>query len=108
MEKQMEIEEGAEVRQKMKEENIYIKSFRKINIDSKLSRIQAGSEFCFGWNQDSLYSWGFGSNYVLLNGQEDDELTPFKVKPRIINEHAIYDLAAGAQHVAFLSYPTSE
>lgn len=29
----MEIEEVAEVRHKMKEENIYIKSFRKITID---------------------------------------------------------------------------
>jgi hypothetical protein len=42
----------------------------------------------------------------LLNGNEDDEYTPFKVKSRIINEHTIYDLAAGAQHVVYLSYPT--
>jgi hypothetical protein len=43
---------------------------------------------------------------VLLNGQEDDEVSPFKVKPKILNEHVIWDVAAGAQHVAYLSYPT--
>ncbi len=73
-----------------------------------MAHISAGSEFCFGWNDESLYSWGFGSNFVLLNGQEDDEYEPFKVKSRIINEHTIYDLAAGAQHVVYLSYPTQQ
>lgn len=47
-------------------------------------------------------------NYVLLNGNEDDEFEPFKVKPRILNEHKIYDIQAGAQHVAYLSYPSAE
>ena len=87
---------------------MYVKSFRKINIPSRVNRIKAGAEFCFGWNDESLYSWGFGSNYVLLNGQEDDEESPFEVKPRILNEHTIYDVAAGAQHVAYLSYPSEE
>lgn len=44
-------------------------------------------------------------NYVLLNGNEDNEHEPFQVRPKIINEHKIYSLAAGAQHVAYLSYP---
>lgn len=44
-------------------------------------------------------------NYVLLNGEEENELTPFRVKPKIINEHSIHQLSAGAQHVAYLSYP---
>lgn len=44
-------------------------------------------------------------NYVLLNGEEENEYKPFKVKPKIINEHTIYQLSAGAQHVAYLSYP---
>lgn len=69
-----------------------------------MTRISAGSQFCFGWNEQSLYSWGFGSNFVLLTGQEDEEYTPFKVKSKIINGHTILDLAAGAQHVVYLSY----
>jgi hypothetical protein len=44
-------------------------------------------------------------NYVLLNGEEENESRPFKVKPKILNEHAIHQLSAGAQHVAYLSYP---
>ena len=44
-------------------------------------------------------------NYVLLNGEEENELAPFRVKPKIINEQRIHQLAAGAQHVAYLSYP---
>jgi hypothetical protein len=35
-------------------------------------------------------------------------VTPFKIKAKILNEHSIYDVAPGAQHVAYLSYPTSE
>lgn len=44
-------------------------------------------------------------NYVLLNGNEEDEYQPFKVKPTILNNHKIHQLSAGAQHVAYLSYP---
>lgn len=46
-------------------------------------------------------------NYVLLNGEEENESRPFKVKPKILNEHTIQQLSAGAQHVAYLSYPQS-
>lgn len=44
-------------------------------------------------------------NFVLLNGNEEDEYQPFKVKSNIINNHRIHQLSAGAQHVAYLSYP---
>jgi hypothetical protein len=44
-------------------------------------------------------------NYVLLNGEEENEVSAFRVKPKIINEQRIHQLAAGAQHVAYLSYP---
>ena len=53
---------------RIKEENVYVKSYKKININEKLTRINAGSDYCLGWNEESLYSWGFGSNYVLLTG----------------------------------------
>lgn len=46
-------------------------------------------------------------NYVLLNGQEEDEYEPFKVKGRILNEEKIYTLAAGAQHVVYLAVPVN-
>lgn len=89
----------------MQEHNIYIKSIRPIPIPSKVTQIIAGSEFVYAWNENELYSWGFGMNYVLLNGEEENEYTPFKVKSKIINEHRIHQLSAGAQHVAYLSYP---
>lgn len=105
----MEIESPIkDVEQKLKEKDIYIKSFKKISFDEKISKITSGAQFSFGWNQQSLYSWGFGYNFVLLNGEEEDEVTPFKVRSKILNENSIYDLAAGAQHVAYLSYPSSE
>jgi alpha-tubulin suppressor-like RCC1 family protein len=52
-----------------------------------------------------MYTWGLGYGYVLLNGEEDDETLPFKVKNKIINNHSIYELDAGNQHVLYTSYP---
>lgn len=46
-----------------------------------------------------------GYGYVLLNGEEDDESLPFKVKNKIIKNHSIYELDAGNQHVLYTSYP---
>lgn len=42
---------------------------------------------------------------MLLNGEENDESKPFKVKNKIINNHTIHQLDAGNQHVLFTSYP---
>jgi alpha-tubulin suppressor-like RCC1 family protein len=64
--------------------------------------------FTLGWNSSNLYSWGFGMNYVLLNGQEEDEFRPFRVKPKILNEQRIFQVSAGAQHVAYLSYSDTQ
>jgi len=46
-------------------------------------------------------------NYVLLNGNEDDEEIPFKVKSKIINEETVYDLASGGQHVVYTAHENS-
>lgn len=48
-----------------------------------------------------------GYGYVLLNGEENDEPLPFKVKSKIINEHTIFELDAGTQHVVYTSYPSN-
>lgn len=43
-------------------------------------------------------------NFVLLNGNEDeDQYTPFKVNPKIINNEEIVAIGAGGQHVAYLA-----
>jgi hypothetical protein len=46
----MEVEEPQAYVSKLKEENMYIKSYKPIPIDERVTRISAGSEFCFGWN----------------------------------------------------------
>jgi hypothetical protein len=46
-----------------------------------------------------------GEGYVLLNGEENEESEPFKVKSKIINNHAIFQLDAGNQHVLYTSFP---
>jgi alpha-tubulin suppressor-like RCC1 family protein len=51
---------------------VYIKSFKKIELEEKITHITSGSEFSLAWNEKSLYTWGFGMNYVLLNGEEED------------------------------------
>lgn len=69
----MEVESPIKaINPKLKEENIYIKSFKKIEFNEKINKITSGAQFSFGWNQESLYSWGFGYNFVLLNGEEED------------------------------------
>lgn len=52
-----------------------------------------------------MYSWGMGVGYVLLTGEQNDEMQIFKVKNKIINNHSIYQLDAGNQHVLYTSYP---
>ena len=66
----MEIEE---VKPKLVEENLYIKSYKDIHFDETVTKISAGTDFTFAWNENSLYSWGVGMNFVLLNGCEEDE-----------------------------------
>ena len=70
----MEIEEPEPEpgHKKLNQDDLYIKSFKPITIDDKVNKISSGTDFTFAWNDQSLYSWGFGMNYVLLNGQEDD------------------------------------
>jgi hypothetical protein len=48
-----------------------------------------------------------GEGYVLLNGEENEESEPFKVKSKIINNNTIFQLDAGSQHVLYTSYPDS-
>jgi alpha-tubulin suppressor-like RCC1 family protein len=64
-----------------------------------------GENFGFAWNKESLYSWGMGEGYVLLNGEENEESEPFKVKSKIISNSAVFQLAAGNQHVLYTSFP---
>lgn len=77
----------------------------KIELPDAVANIAAGDNFGFAWNASSLYTWGMGYGYVLLNGEENDETGPFKVKNKIINNHTILELDAGNQHVLYTSYP---
>lgn len=79
-----------------------------MGLPSPVTHISAGSNFSYAWNHEHLYTWGMGFSYVLLNGSEDNEFVPFRVKPRIINEETIWGLEAGSQHVAYLSYPSEQ
>ena len=51
---------------------MYLKSIKRINTEEDLHHVIAGSQFVYGWNEENLYSWGFGMNYVLLNGNEEN------------------------------------
>ena len=66
--------------------------------------ISCGENFSFAWSSKKLYTWGFGTSYVLLNGTEEEEEVPFGVKDKILNNHRIHDMQAGGQHVMYLSY----
>ena len=64
-------------KKKYLQKNIYIKSLRQVKFSEDVAPSSiitdiaggAGSEFAFAWNNKTdLYSWGFGMNYVLLNG----------------------------------------
>lgn len=60
-----------------------------------------------------MYSWGLASNYVLVNGsEENDKYTPYevppiimKVLPKIINNEIVKGISAGAQHLVYLATP---
>jgi alpha-tubulin suppressor-like RCC1 family protein len=51
---------------------MYIKSIKPIPFPDKVDHLTAGSEFVYAWNEKELYSWGFGMNFVLLNGEEEN------------------------------------
>jgi alpha-tubulin suppressor-like RCC1 family protein len=76
---------------------------------AQITKISAGSEFAFAWNNlTELYSWGFGMNYVLLNGEQNEEYEPFKVRNKIINDEIIEEIQAGGQHVLYMAYEKTE
>ena len=51
---------------------MYIKSVRKIETPEPITHLAGGSEFALAWNEENLYTWGFGTGYVLLNGSEEE------------------------------------
>jgi hypothetical protein len=59
-------------------------------------------------NLTEIYSWGFGMNYVLLNGEENEEYEPFKVRNKIINDEIIEEIQADGQHVLYTAYEKTE
>lgn len=48
---------------------MYIRTPVKIELPEPVTNIGAGENFAFAWNKQSLYSWGLGYGYVLLNGE---------------------------------------
>lgn len=71
---------------------------------TKIVRISSGPRFNIAVASDGTpYSWGFGNQAQLGQGQEEVVLTPTPIKSKQIEGYRTVDATAGGQHCALLA-----
>ena len=76
----------------------------KIETISGVKQIFGGCTYNYALKENQeLYSWGMGINYLLGNLNEDNEFTPYLINKKIYSDRYLYQIGLGGQHVAFLS-----
>lgn len=69
---------------------------------NRVENIVSSANFCYAVNysEQKVYSWGFGTSYVLGNKKEDENIsTPFHVDREFYLNKRIEQLSLGVQHV---------
>jgi hypothetical protein len=57
---------------------------------------------------NKVYSWGFGENYVLGTLNDENEVFPHNVNPKMFEEKQVHQIALGTQHVVVLASDDKE
>ena len=68
--------------------------------------IYAAGQYCYAICGDEVYSWGMGENYVLGNRDDCNQFKPYKLDPRMFEEHKVLMMGCGTQHCVALASTT--
>lgn len=88
--------------------------FMRIPLDKSVQKIMARSHFNYALNTGEeswpkVYSWGSGFNYVLGNGKEESQRTPFRISNEKLFKGAVpSEIALGFSHVVYYTGETHE
>jgi regulator of chromosome condensation len=71
------------------------------NGPNKLNKICSSTNFSYAMDTENnqIYSWGMGENYVLANKSDDTVFSPFTVPKTFYKDKTVDQLSLGAQHV---------
>ena len=89
-------------------------TFMRIPFDKDLQQIMSMSHFNYGINRvekqwPKVYSWGSGFNYVLGNGKEESQRTPFRISNEKLFKGSVpTQIALGFSHVVYYTGDTHE
>ena len=75
-----------------------------------VNSVFAGSNYCYALVEDEneLYAWGFGSNYVLGTREEDNVHEPLRVHPKQFHENRVKIVGTGSQHVVVVTTASTD
>ena len=67
--------------------------------------IAAAGQYCFAVfeQNNEVYSWGMGENYVLGNRDDCNQFTPYLLDPRMFEENPVIMMALGTMHAVALA-----
>lgn len=81
----------------------YVVKPHKVEIE-KVKEIYSGGSFNYCITEENaVYSWGCGDQFVLGTRNEDTQYEPYRVNPKQFNEMKVLELGLGSQHVVFLA-----
>jgi regulator of chromosome condensation len=68
---------------------------------NRLNRICSAANYSYAFDTENnmLYSWGMGENYVLANKSDDSCFVPFTVPQAFYKDRIVDQISLGAQHV---------
>lgn len=70
--------------------------------------IAAAGQYSYAITRDGVFSWGMGENYVLGNRDDCNEFFPYKLDPRMFEEHVAVQIGCGTQHTVALVLESNE
>lgn len=73
--------------------------------DKNVTQVFSASNFCYALcgEENELYAWGQGDNYILGNREEDNEFEPKMVHPMQFHKHRVHSVGTGKQHIVVLA-----
>ena len=88
--------------------------FMRIPLDKDFQKIMSRSHFNYAINTveeywPKVYSWGSGFNYVLGNGKEESQRTPFRISNEKLFKGSVpTEIALGFSHVVYYTGETHQ
>ena len=72
--------------------------------DTSVTKVSACLHFSYAITKENneVYSWGQGDNYVLGNRDDCNEYKPYKLDPRMFETNRVVQVACGSNHVVVL------